>query len=458
MKKIERRAMICVLLALTLLGGVGYFCYSYYLNADDWASYEGNRDVYTDGDLAKGAVYDVDGELLLQNTADGPIYHKNATVRKALMHVTGDKDNNVSTGANRAFTDELIGYDLINGVYSLNNAGEDITLTLDADACATAYEAMNGRKGAVGVYNYKTGEIVCMVSTPTFDPKDPPSSPEDGVFINRFTSSTFAPGSIFKLVTSIASIESLEDAYTYKLNCTGVEDYGHGDKVTDLAPHGNVGLGQALQVSCNCYFGRLAEKVGNDTLRKYTSKLLLDESLDINGIKTEPGTFEFPDGGLNLAWAGIGQYHDMVNPCAMMVFMGGIANDGDAVMPTIISPSTYVTKKVAEFSKTELKFSTEAMMEETTARSMQDLMADNADYYETYATGDISDLALCAKSGTAEVGTGREPNAWFVGFLNDDENPYAFAVVIENGGYGTWEAGPVAVSVLRDIIRKNKDE
>jgi len=452
MKKIERRAMICILLALTLLGGVGVFCYRYYMNADDWASYEGNRDVYTEGSLAKGAVYDVNGELLLRNTADGPIYHEDPSVRKALMHITGDEGNNVTTGANRAFTDELIGYDLINGVYSLDNVGEDITLTLDAGVCATAYEALNGRNGAVGVYNYKTGEIVCMVSTPTFDPVDPPSTPEDGTFINKFTSGTFAPGSIFKLVTSITSIETLDDAYTYQLNCTGVEDYGHGDKVTDLSVHGNVKLGKALQVSCNCYFGKLSERVGGDALHKYTHKLLLDESLDINGIKTAPGTFEFPDGGVNLAWTGIGQYHDMVNPCAMMVFMGGIANNGEAVLPTIISPSTYVEKKFVEFSKTELKFSTEAMMEQTTAASMQEMMADNAEYYETYATGDLSDLSLCAKSGTAEVGEGKEPNAWFVGFLNDDENPYAFAVVIENGGYGTWEAGPVAVTVLRDLL------
>ena len=444
--------MICILLALTLLGGVGVFCYRYYMDADDWASYEGNRDVYTEGDLAKGAVYDVNGELLLRNTADGPVYHEDPTVRKALMHITGDEDNNVSTGANRAFTDELIGYDLINGIYSLNNEGEDITLTLDADACATAYEALDGRKGAVGVYNYKTGEIVCMVSTPSFDPADPPSTPEDGTFINKFTSATFAPGSIFKLVTSIASIETLDDSYTYQHSCDGVEDYGHGDKVTDISAHGNVKLGRALQVSCNCYFGKLAEKIGGDALQKYTHKLMLDESLDINGIKTAPGTFEFPDGGVNLAWTGIGQYQDMVNPCAMMVFMGGIANNGEAVLPTIISPSTYVERKFAEFSKTELKFSTEAVMEQTTASSMQDLMEETGKYYESSGVLNLSGLPVCAKSGTAEVGEGREPNAWFVGFLRDDENPYAFAVVIENGGYGSGQAGPVAVSVLKDIV------
>ena len=77
-----------------------------------------------------------------------------------------------------------------------------MTLTLDANICAVAYEALGGRNGTIGVYNYETGDIICMVSAPTYDPADPPSSPEEGSYINRFTSSTFVPGSVFKLVTA----------------------------------------------------------------------------------------------------------------------------------------------------------------------------------------------------------------------------------------------------------------
>ena len=187
MKKIEKRAIMCLLLACVLLVGLGVFSYRYLAHGDDWASYEGNRDVYAEGDLSKGILYDRNGSLLMQNTPEGMIFNDSSSIRKALMHITGDKDNNISTGANRAFTDELIGYDFINGIYSLNNAGKDVYLTLDADICASAYEALNGRNGTVGVYNYKTGEIICMVSAPTYDPIDPPSSPEEGSYINRFT-------------------------------------------------------------------------------------------------------------------------------------------------------------------------------------------------------------------------------------------------------------------------------
>lgn len=454
MKKIEKRAIMCLLLACVLFIGVGVFTYRYFSHGDEWAAYEGNRDLYTEGDLAKGTLYDINGNLLMKNTADGMVYNDDYSVRSALMHITGDKDNNISTGANRAFTDEMIGYDFINGIYTLNNEGKDVTLTLDSGVCATAYEAMNGRKGTVGVYNYKTGEIICMVSTPTYDPADPPtidSYNEDqyaGVYINRFTSATFVPGSILKLVTAAASIETLDDAYSWEIDCAGSVDYGAGDEVTDLSVHGTVDLKKALEVSCNCYFGKLSEKLGPSVMEDYMKKTGLMKSVDINGIETSAGTFDFPESGVNLAWTGIGQYHDMVNPCSMMVYMGAIANDGTAVIPRIIEPTSFIDKQLTKLPKFGTK--TKKMIEPETASSLTDMMANNVE--NNYGSGNFPGLAICAKSGTAEVGNGNQPNAWFAGFLNDDANPYAFIVLVENGGYGSEAAGSVANQVLQDIV------
>lgn len=447
MKKIEKRAIMCLLLAFVLLTGVGIFSYRYVAHGDDWASYEGNRDVYNEGDLSKGKLYDTNGTLLMQNTPDGMIFNDDASVRTALMHITGDKDNNISTGANRAFTDELIGYNLINGVYSLNNAGKDVSLTLDANICATAYEALAGRSGTVGVYNYKTGEILCMVSSPTYDPVDPPSEPEDGVYINRFTSATFVPGSIFKLVTAAAAIENLDDAYTWEINCTGSVSYGGEYAVTDVSAHGTVDLEKALEVSCNCYFGQLAEKLGPDLLEKYTEKAGLMTSYDIDGIKTTESTFDFPDSGMNLAWTGIGQWEDMINPCSMMVYMGAIANGGEATHPNIVKPTTFMGKQIDKITT-----KTTNMIDSTTAASLTEMMANNV--VSHYGSENFPGLSLCAKSGTAEVGDYKEPHAWFAGFLNDDSNPYAFIVLVENSGYGADVAGAVANTVMQAVVNR----
>lgn len=453
MKKIEKRAIMCLLLAFVLLTGVGIFCYRYVTMGDDWASYEGNFDVYEDGKLTKGALYDTNGKLLMKNSSDGMTFNEDASVRRALMHITGDKDNNISTGANRAFTDEMIGYDLINGVYSLNNRGIDINLTLDADVCASAIEAMGGRSGTVGVYNYKTGEIICMVSSPTYDPADPPTISADdtsGVYINRFTSSRFVPGSIFKLVTAAASIENLDDAYTWTYDCTGSEDYGHGDKVTDISAHGTVDLKKALEVSCNCYFGKLSEKLGADLMNEYIDKLGLTTSYDIDGIKTAESTFDIPESGVNLAWTGIGQYHDMLNPCSMMIYMGSIGNGGTAVLPRLVEPTSFWDEILGKVPKVGIK--TKDFIDPGTASSLTEMMANNVEQH--YGSGNFPGLDICAKSGTAEVGNGKQPNAWFSGFLDDPDNPYAFIVLVENGGYGADVAGSVANSVLQTIVNK----
>ena len=459
MKKIERRAIMCLLLAVLLLAGLCVFVYRDFSQGAQWASFQGNRDVYANGKLAKGKVLDRHGDLLLKNTSDGPKYNESDDVRAGCMHITGDPGNNISTGANRVFLKKLIGYNFVNGIYSIedkrvnnntedsNNSGKTLKLTLDGGLCATAYEAMDGRSGTVGVYNYKTGEILCMVSGPTYDPEYPPD-PEDvehGTYINNFTSSRYAPGSTFKLVTAAAAIETQNAGFEY--DCDGVEDYGHGDKVTDLDDHGHVGLKEALEVSCNCYFGKLAEEVGGSTLEEYTKKAGLMKSYDIDGIKTAEGTFTFPDGGVNLAWTGIGQYHDMVNPCAMMVYVGSIANGGEGAEPYIIDPTTSVGERVSK-----LRVRTDKMIEPETANTLKEMMRNNVE--EHYDPEDnFPDLPdLCAKTGTAEVEGQDKPNSWFVGFLDDEEHPYAFVVFIEKGGYGIDAAGSVANRVLDDAV------
>ena len=443
MKKIERRAIMCLLLAILLLSGLCIFIYRDVTNGTEWATFQGNRDVYADGKLAKGAVYDRHGDLLMKNTKDGIEFNENADIRAGCMHLTGDKGNNIATGANRAFLDRLIGYDFVNGIYSLNNRGVDLYFTIDAGLSGAAAEALDTQSGTIGVYNYKTGEILCMVSGPTYDPLDPPDEVKKGTYINKFTSATFAPGSTFKLVTSAAAIETLDDAYTYEYTCDSVVDYGHGDKVTDEIAHGTVDLVEALEVSCNCFFGKLSGKVGGENMEKYVEKAGLMNSYDLDGIETTPSTFDFPEGGVNLAWTGIGQYHDMVNPCAMMVYMGAIANGGEAATPYLLDPRSFVGKQVSK-----LRSHSEKMIEPDTAASLKKMMANNVkEHYEPEYN--FPDLPLCAKTGTAEVEGQDDPNSWFVGFLDDEEHPYAFVVLIEEGGYGIDAAGAVANQVLQ---------
>ena len=219
--------------------------------------------------------------------------------------------------------------------------------------------------------------------------------------------------------------------------------------MTDVSAHGTVDLQEALEVSCNCYFGKVAEHLGGDMIKKYVKKTLLDESLNIDGIETKAGTFDYPDSGVDLAWTGIGQWHDMVNPCNLMVYMGAIANDGTAVLPTILSPTNIVDEKLKEVKTAALK--KKDMIDPATAASLREMMRNNV---ESHYGGQnaFPGLELCAKTGTAEVEGQSAPNSWFVGFLDDSENPYAFVVLVEEGGYGLDAAGSVANKVLQDLV------
>jgi len=452
MKKIEHRAVICRILALLLSAGLAVFVLRWLVSGGKWASSAFNRHLYnSDGVLSSGTVLDRDGDVLSTVKNGKRVYYGNADVRKATLHVVGDLQGNVGTGALNAFADKLTGYDLLNGAFDAEK-GNDLYLTIDAYYNNVAYRALNGRSGTVAVYNYKTGELLCLVSSPTYDPENVPSDLEtndryQGVYLNRFLSSTFTPGSVFKTVTVAAAIERLPNALSRTWKCSGsvVID---GETVTCSGTHGEEDLYAALANSCNVAFAQIADELGAGTLKEYAQKAGLTDSYSVSGLPTAKGTFDF-DGisQSDLAWAGVGQYHDQVNPCSLMVYMGAIANGGKAAEPYLIyktvnslgiQTSLHVTKK------------TRTLIDASTASTEADMMAN--DVQETYGTERFPHMDLCAKSGTAEVGAGRTPHAWFAGFLRNEDAPYAFVVLVENGGGGASVAGTVAGKVLNPIV------
>ena len=216
MKKIERRAVVCGILALLLAAGLGIFLVKYLLYSGDWVSSPFNRYLYdTSGQLVVGSVLDRDGDVLSAGENGKRTYYDNETVRKATLHAVGDLQGNIGTGALNAFADKLTGYSLLNGAFGAER-GSDLYLTIDARYNYEAYEALNGHAGTVAVYNYKTGEILCMVSAPSYDPLNVPGDIEtsdrwEGAYLNRFLSSAFTPGSVFKTVTLAAAIENIPD-------------------------------------------------------------------------------------------------------------------------------------------------------------------------------------------------------------------------------------------------------
>lgn len=437
MKKLEGRAVLCLTLAAVLVLGLGIFVFRLETNGSRWASFYANKHIYTNGQLAVGAVYDRDGTLLLNNTKDGAQYSDDPEIRKATLHVVGDKGYNIATAANNAFRSRMVGYNFVTGTNPiLTGASRKVKLTIDADANVEAYRALAGRNGFVGVYNWKTGEIICMVSTPTIDPavQVDSSSVKSGTYINKVLSATFTPGSTFKLVTTAAAIENKEDLDKWTFRCTGSHVID-GEKITCPKVHGTMDIYGALANSCNCAYAELAVELGGDIMAEYTEKLGLTSSYDIDGIRAAAGSFNFDTYNINLGWAGIGQFEDQVNPLSMMVYMGAVAGDGKAAEPCLIKGS---------------RAGSVSLLSSDTAGQIRSMMRNNVK--SNYGDSNYPGLELHAKSGTAEVGNGKAPHSWFCGFSGD----YAFVVCVENGGYGAQVAGPVANRVLQQIRSAEK--
>ena len=169
MNRIANRSFTVTLLALLLIGGFVFFLVEYGMNASSWAVADSSPHVYDDDRYQSGSVSDRDGNILL-NRENNWTYSADGQIRKATLHWVGDRQGNIQVPAVPSGGEETLEYDPLNGIYSygqIKSEEGEVLLTLSSGLQTVALEAMNGRKGTIGVYNYKTGEILCAVTTPT---------------------------------------------------------------------------------------------------------------------------------------------------------------------------------------------------------------------------------------------------------------------------------------------------
>ncbi len=447
MNRVASRAGITVLIALLLVGGLCFFLTEYVTRADNWVVYEGSPHVYDGGNIGTGAIVDREGVLLLDMN-EGRTYSSDSLLRKATLHWLGDRNGSVSAPAVTEYSGKMVGYDLISGVYTHADQTGVAELTLSAQLQSAALEAMGDYAGTAAVYNYKTGQILCAVSTPTFDPDDAPTAEEaenyDGIYLNRFTQGSYIPGSIYKIVTLAAALETTPDILEQTFECTGNYQIGdEDDLITCEVVHGTQDLQNAFRNSCNCAFAQVSQQLGKETLKKYVDKCGVAGSVSFDGITTAGGSFRVDDASeLSVAWSSIGQYEDLINPCAFMTFMGAIAGDGRGAIPYLVERVNLADSVTYQASNRR----TSRVVSEETAETIRQFMEYNVQ--SLYGAQNFPGLTVCAKTGTAQVGGDRKPNAMFTGFTADEDCPLAFIVCVENAGYGSSVCVPIASKIL----------
>lgn len=438
------RSGVLYLLLLVFISGIGYLIYNIVVNGEDFISQTYNGHIYaSSGTASLGKIYDSDGEVLAE-TVDGiRIYNDDESVRTSLLHTVGDSSGYIGTSVQSTFLTELLGYNIFTGLNSFKGSSyifsNDITLTIDSDLNAAAYEALDGKNGAVLIYNYLTGEVLCKVSTPAYDPMDIPENltTDDaytGVFVDNTISSTYTPGSIFKIIVAACAIENNVDWDVCEYCCEGVL-YLNDSTLTCLGTHGYQDIYEAMGNSCNVYFALLAQELGTEKLQETAENLGFNMNFDFENGVTISSKLDLSDANaLELSWASVGQYTVVVNPMHMLILMGAIANDGVAVSPYVVDGGFFSS------GTDEIE-----LMSSETAEALQVILRQVISDY--YGDSMFSGMSFCGKTGTAEV-DGQDANSWFVGFSSDTNTPYAIVVVLENTGSGRYYAGNIASELI----------
>ncbi len=367
------------------------------------------------------------------------------------------------------------------------NAGEEgdsLTLTVDTRLQKAAYEAFGDESGAAVVLDVKTGEILALVSTPSFNPNlfingisykhwNALLNNERTPLINKAVSGQYSPGSTFKVVVALAALESGAINLNTRFNCSGGVDIGNiRFHCWRHSGHGSLNVIEALRYSCDIFFYETAMKIGIEKIRDMALKLGLGAPLPV-GLDNEKGGIipskSWKKAKYGTAWtygdaanSGIGQGYVLVTPLQLATMLARVVNGGYAVQPTFIKPTADETAKIKrlDISTKNIEIVKQGMFE----------VVNRPDGTARRAAFNFNGAMLGGKTGTTQVrrismkerlnGIINDNNlpwrlrnhAWFMGFAPVDSPRYAVAVIVEHGSSGAGVASPIASRILKKAL------
>ena len=467
MREIKRnvRMILCAVMAIFIALGA-YFFYAVYTYGSRWFTTPYNTRLRTiKSSVIAGDISDRNGTVLVTSDTSGERkYPIDRDMRKAVSHVIGDPGGDVPTGAETFLAADLLGFnasifDRTTQIFAEKRKGSDVQLTIDADLQAYIAEVFpSDYDGAVAVINYETGEVLSLYSKPEYDAKHPENykdlEVDNGELLNRASQGRYAPGSIFKIITLACALENMPDVTERTFECTGTHVIDEENVITDTdgEGHGKITLKEAFVKSCNIAFGQLAMELGEDKLRATAHKMGFNGNFLFEDLIVYESLFpsSIDDMG-ELAWTGVGQGRLTVVPLHMAMITGAVANNGWMVQPQMVMSVSDSAGGV----RNDLN----------TRRYLQCFSAENASIIEDYmiavvesGTGtraQVDGHVIAGKTGTAQVnssGGKYSPHAWYVGYCDEEEHPYAIAVVVENGGSGGSVAGKLAGKIMKKAI------
>jgi len=409
----------------------------------------------------RGTIYASNGEVLAITRIDEDgLEYRSYPYENAFSHVVGYESRGylgieAITNYYLLHSHESLRGQVSNAIYGEKNEGDCVYTTLDVELQLAAYEALGKNDGAVIVTEPSTGKILAIVSKPDFNPntlkeiwEDVVNDADNSVLLNRATQGLYAPGSTFKIITTLEYLrENNNDITSYCYECDGayeseegVINCYHGTK------HQTVDLKESFAQSCNSSYANIGSGLNKYGLKNTLKDLMFQSELPLqlptlqSKLVVDKETTK-----QELLQYSIGQGETLMTPMHMNLITQAIANDGVLMEPMILDKVTNNKDiLVKEFKSEEYK---ELMSEEETS-ILKEFMG------EVVISGTAKGLqnevyTAAGKTGSAEFKeSSKDSHAWFTGFAPYDEPQICVTVLVEEGGSGSRAAVPIAKKIF----------
>lgn len=504
---IRRLSFYLVLAFASVAGTLGWW---QVLDAQQLATRPDNPQVIAaHRSLPRGSIFDAQGQLLASSRVIDGVSTRTYT-DPAFTHVIGYASLRYgATAVERGWDDLLTGRtdpnplrDLLNDILARQPDQHDLTLTVDQRLQDFAAAQLGSNVGAVVAIDPRTGAILAMVSSPTYDATafagnpdkaeaafDAVAGREGNPFLDRGRQGHYVPGSIMKVLTASAALDSgaitpdttfpdqpQEEVNGFVVSGFTIREHDLGSLKPELWP-----LSQALQVSSNIFFAHVGLEVGASRYLDYARRFGFCSPLRIGSdqrglpvdasyvsASTGSGCAPFTD-DVELASAAFGQGRVLVTPLQMALVAATVANGG-------VVPHPYVVRDLRTHDLTPLDGPTGTVLETyaggsgsraISSQAAAQIRAAMIDAVEgplgrNYAGAGavsrygVAGVQTAGKTGTAERGPGLAPHSWFVGFVpgQDGSTPtIAVAVIVEGGGTGSGHAAPIGGRVMAEWLK-----
>lgn len=417
--------------------------------------------------VVRGDILTRDGVIVAKTAIDenGEEYRE-YPFDNIFCHSVGFASSKIKTGIEQSENFYLLSetdniFDQIsNDISGKKPKGANVNTTLDFSLSEAAYKALGDNKGAVIAMDPKTGEILCMVSSPSFNPNDADEKYEewlnyesaDSVLLNRATQGLYPPGSTFKIITALEFIRENDNYLDYSYMCEGSAYISGGTSIAcfDSNVHGNESLLTAFANSCNSSFSTIGCGLNKTSFINLCNTFLFNSNLPV-GFEYSKSSFSLTENSSisEMQETAIGQGKTMISPLHNLMIVSTIANKGVMMKPYIVDNIIDASGKCIKqnkpdeiglfMSESEACYLTECMREVVVSGTGNSLR--------------YSDFKACGKTGSAQYDDSDNYHSWFVGFAPCDDPEIAICVILEGEYKGVPSAQYVARSVFEEFFK-----